>query len=176
MIAKAGNTWGQIGTRGLWLCAGLALLWVVLTDGAGASWIVGVPAIAAATAIGLLQPGARWRLSPLGALRFAAFFLRESVKGGVDVAGRVLRPRMRIAPALLDYPVRLPSQGPSRLFFAFCVSLLPGTLVADIGEHTMLVHALDGSTPVGDELARLEHAVAGLFALDLGPAVGALHD
>lgn len=144
----------------------LSLLWIVVTGGTASSWIVGVPTVLAAALLARPAPDAAWHLSPLGALRFAAFFLRESLRGGLDVAGRISTRPLRIAPGLLHHRWRLPD-GPPRALFALCASLLPGTLVANVGEHELLIHALDVGAPVGDELAALEQRVAGLFSLDL---------
>lgn len=155
--------------RSFALGALLVLLWFVLTGGAASSWIVGVPTIAAALVLArrverLTLP---WRLEPAGALRFAIYFMRESVRGGIDVAGRVSGRRPRVAPGFVHYRWRLPVEGPSRALFALSVSLLPGTLVAALGEHEALIHVLDAEAPVADELAALEQQVASLFALRL---------
>lgn len=111
--------------------------------------------------------GTAWRLHPMGVLRFAGFFLRGSLFGGLDVAARVSTPRPRVAPGLVRYPWRLPDDGPARPLFALCVNLLPGTLVARFDDDTILVHALDTGAPVADELAALEQAVAGALSLQL---------
>ena len=63
--------------------------------------------------------------------------------------------------------LRLPEDGPARSLFALCVSLLPGTLVANLGGPALLVHALDTGAPVATELAALEDAVAAMFSLEL---------
>ena len=155
--------------RSLALAALLALIWFVLAGGAPSSWIVGVPAIATALLLArrVEVATAPWRLDPAGVLRFAAFFLRESVRGGIDVAGRVSARRLRVAPGLVRYRWRLAPGDPARTTFVLCVSLLPGTLVVAAGERDLLIHALDATTPVAGELAALEQHVAGLFALPL---------
>lgn len=150
--------------------AALALLWWVVAGGTASSWIVGVPTIVAAALLTPLAPRGPWGLSLSGALRFAAFFLRESLRGGVDVARRVSASHPRVAPGLVQYLWRLPEDGPARSLFALCVSLLPGTLVANVGERDLVIHALDTGAPVAAELAALEDAVADLFSLAL-PAV-----
>lgn len=155
--------------RSLLSAALLALLWFVLTGGTASSWIVGVPSIFAALVLARrveVAPGP-WRVDPAGVLRFAAFFLRESVRGGIDVAGRVSARRPRVAPGLVRYRWRLPAGSPGRTLFVLCISLLPGTLVVAAGERELLIHALDATTPVAGELAALEQHVAALFALRL---------
>jgi multicomponent Na+:H+ antiporter subunit E len=163
----------RIGTRRVVaLLIGYAFLWYVLTDGDVASWVVGAPTVLAAAAVGLAQRGTHWRLSLLGAIRFAVFFLVESIKGGLDVAGRVVHSRVRIAPALLDYETSLLREPSARDFFVLCVSLLPGTLVASIDDHHLVVHVLDAAAPARQDLARLERVVAGLFGVDLASESG----
>lgn len=154
------------------LLMGYAFLWYVLTGGDVASWVVGAPTVLAAAAVGLAQRGTQWRLSLKGAARFAAFFLAQSLKGGLDVAARVVHPRVRIATGLLDYEPSLLREPPARDFFVLCVNLLPGTLVASIEEPVLVVHVLDVNAPVREDLARLERAVAGLFGLNPGTEHG----
>lgn len=103
-------------------------------------------------------------------MRFAAVFLTESLKGGVDVAARVLRPRVPIAPALIDYETSLLGETQARAFFVLCVSLLPGTLVASIEDDRIIVHALDAGEQVPQDLVRLEKIIADLFRLDAARA------
>lgn len=147
----------------------LAALWWLLNPGDPASWVVGAPAvlIGAGVAAALASP-VRWRLSPLGALRFAAFFARGAVLGAVDVARRALAPRPRLAPGLVEARLGLPP-GPARVLLANAVTLLPGTLTVELDGDRLLVHALDADArAVRADLARLETRVQGLFALE-GP-------
>jgi multicomponent Na+:H+ antiporter subunit E len=159
----------SVTARSLALAALLALLWFVLAGGDASSWIVGVPTIVAALLLArrVAAPATVWRLDPAGALRFAVFFARESVRGGFDVAGRVSARQPRIAPGLVRYRWRLPAGSPARTLFVLCASLLPGTLVAAADDRELLIHALDATASVADELAALEQHVARLFALRL---------
>jgi multicomponent Na+:H+ antiporter subunit E len=147
----------------------LVLLWYVLTEGAVSSWIVGVPTIVVALVLAQCvdRPRLRWRLDPMEVLRFAIYFVRESASGGIDVAGRVSAQRLCVAPGLVRYRWRLPADGPARALFALSVNLLPGTLVAAMSEHGVLIHVLDTEGAVTEELAELEQRVAGLFGLRL---------
>ncbi len=149
-----------------WLRAVLfALLWWILTDGATGSWLVGVPVILFSTLVSVVfLPPFSWSL--IGIARFVPFFLWHSLRGGVDVAQRALHPRLPISPGLFDYRFRLPP-GPSRVFMANTVSLLPGTLSAGLDEDHLRVHVLDESGAFIEELKVLEMHVAGVFGLDL---------
>ena len=140
----------------------LTLLWWSVTEGAGA-WSIGVPVIALALGVSIwLQPSRQLRLRPVGALRFAAFFLVESLRGGLDVALRAFRPTMPLVPAQLTYRLRLPD-GPARVFLADTMSLLPGTLTTELRDDCLHLHVLDARQPIEKELRRVERRVAALF-------------
>jgi len=97
---------------------------------------------------------------------FAPFFVWESLRGGVDVALRVVGPSLRVRPGFVAHRLRLP-EGPARVSFANCVSLLPGSLAADLEGDELIVHLLDVGTDAG--LARLEAAVARVYGVALEP-------
>jgi len=145
--------------------AALALLWVALTEGDLATWWLGSLAVVAATLASLvLLPPAGHPWSPVGAVRFAGFFFRQSVVGGVDVALRALKPGLDLDPALVEYETRLP-EGEAQVLFANTISLLPGTLSVEIEGRTLLVHTLDATPDIRDELRRTEEVVARLFGV-----------
>lgn len=143
----------------------LAFLWAVLTDWRLDAWVFGAPAVLAGAALGLILPQSpRLRLSWRGALAFALWFAVQSVRGAVDVAGRAFSPSMPLRPGFRTYPLVLPAGAP-RVFFVNAISLLPGTLSAEIRGGNVVVHMLDTRADLEAELAVLEARVAALFAL-----------
>jgi len=160
----ADRVWRPSMLRLLYSGAVLCLLWFTLAGHEDlSSWIVGVPTVIAATWVHTrLSPRDGVRLSLIGGTRLIPFFLRESLMGGIDVARRVVGPRLNVAPGFLDYRLGL-TQPSARVFFIDLVSLLPGTLSADVRGETLRIHALDhGVDPVPD-LVRLEERVAALY-------------
>jgi len=138
---------------------GFAALWAILSEGEG--WGVGVPVILTATAVSfLLMPASRWSLA--GLARFLPYFVWNSLRGGVDVAARALNPRLPIDPAVFRYEMRLDSTE-ARVLMADTVTLLPGTLSADLQGNVLLVHVLNASGPFMDTLVTLEQRVGDLF-------------
>jgi multicomponent Na+:H+ antiporter subunit E len=141
--------------------------WWVIAEGRADGWPVALAAALAALAVrrrlgsGPFQP-----LRPLGLARFIPFFLWESLRGGVDVAGRALRPGLRLDPALLDYRVRSPA-GPARTLFVGALSLLPGTFAADLDDDVVRIHTLDDDPALGARVARLERRAAAVFGIDV---------
>jgi multicomponent Na+:H+ antiporter subunit E len=149
--------------RTLTVLAAAIGLWLLLTDGDLASWLIGAPVVVAAAwsvASPPVAQGGAFSLS--AALRFLPFFLWESLRGGVDVAARVLTRQPRVSPGFDTYRIRL-KQGASRLLFANIVSLLPGTLAADLSGDSLRVHALDTGSNFLGELERLERLVGRIY-------------
>ena len=143
----------------------MALIWLGLNGTDWSSWIVGGPVAFAAAWISVkLLPAFPWHWSVGGAIAFAGWFLRESLRGGWDVAWRALSPKLALSPAIVCVPLHLPP-GAARLFFCSAISLLPGTAVVAIAEKSLCVHALDFSPRVEAELRELEDRVGALFGL-----------
>lgn len=129
------------------------------------AWALGsVVAACAAGAGAALAPGdlqgLRWARWP----GFVAYFLRQSLLGGVDVARRALHPRLPLAPHFIDVALRVPS-GPARTLLIGLVNLIPGSLAADLDDarDLMRVHLLAAHGDAG--LDELQARVAALFGL-----------
>jgi multicomponent Na+:H+ antiporter subunit E len=148
----------------------LVAVWWALTEGQPGTWGVGLSAVAVAVGTSLaLSPPTGGRLHPLAAARFAFLFLERSFLGGIDVALRALDPRRPLAPAFLDYPLRLPD-GAATIFFANTVSLLPGTLSTSLEPRVLRIHLLDARRDAAYELGVMEERIAALFGVSLDGA------
>ena len=146
-----------------WTLQTFALLvtgWLIL-DGWQTLWL-GLPAsMAAAMLASSLAPDHRhfwlsWRLAG-----FLGFFLWESLRGGVDVGWRAMHPRLPISPAFCRHRMTLPDGQPRTLLIS-TISLLPGTLSADLeddGRH-LIVHSLVAGAEAS--VSRLDHWIAWL--------------
>lgn len=145
----------------------LALMWWALTGGQWGAWWFVLPVLLAATLapLGLPAPAATWRLSLAGCLHFIPYFLRNSLRGGIDVARRAIAPRLDVQPGLYRHELDVPTET-ARIFLSHVVSLLPGTLSAELKGTTLTVHALAGSeADVVRDLREVEQVVNRLFGL-----------
>lgn len=164
MRLASGTRWLRGTRRAVFFC----LLWTLLSGGAAESWTVGAPAVLAATLISLRL----WRgplLSLYGLIRFLPWFARQSVAGGLDVAVRALRPAMPLSPGMIRHTLRLPAGAP-RIALANVISMLPGTLSADLDGDDLTVHALDARQDLHRMVTDLEPRIAAVFAVPLEPA------
>lgn len=162
------------GARPLERAVVFTFVWWIIAEGDPASWLFGVPFVALATISSLLlTPRRLWRLKPAGTVRYAAYFLHQSIVGGTDVALRAVRPSMPLDPDIIRYRMRVSTQH-AQVLFANTVSLLPGTLSSGFDRQYLTVHALDKDLPLLKSLADLEERVAGMFGETLSGTVHAL--
>lgn len=143
---------------------GFFAFWLVLAGFNAADLPAGALAaiIATGASLRLLPPGRR-SLRPIMLLRFAVRFLRQSVVAGLDVAWRALDPRLPLRPGFVIYQSRLPP-GPMRNAFCTIASLLPGTLPSAPDESgALVIHCLDLTQPVTEQLAADEALLIDVF-------------
>ncbi|WP_231561670.1 Na+/H+ antiporter subunit E [Nitrosococcus oceani] len=143
-----------------------ACLWWILTDGTPASWSVGVPAILIASYISLrFSRAIPFKLDYLSLLSFILFFCWQSLLAGIDVAKRVLQPRLPLNLGLVEFPTQLSPGTPAHTLLVNAINLLPGTLVTRIRRHSLTLHVLDTQAPIAAEAQALETRIAALFRL-----------
>lgn len=142
----------------------LAAISVVIFEARGEGLAFAVAAAAVATlAMRRLPRREPLRVRPLGVLAFIPFFMRESVRGGVDVAVRAFRGPRALHPAFVDYPLRIRNAG-ARVVFLNSVSLMPGTFTARLDGDSLHVHTLDARAPVAQRLRAVEDRIIAMFA------------
>lgn len=143
--------------RAMLAAPALAGCWWLFTQDPG-SWVVGAPTVMVGAgmvgAMPVAAPATRLWMLP----RFAPWFVWQSIRSGVDVALRALRPGLAIAPGLLARRTIL--TGDARVLFANTITLLPGTLSARIERDVLTIHALDRSSDLDPGLDELERRIA----------------
>jgi len=151
----------------LWRSALFAVLWWALTDGDRASWGVGSVSILLAVWLSLrLLPPVTTFVSRIGLLRFLVFFFVQSLRGGVQVAGLALRPRMGLRPGFHEVDLHLP-EGIGRVLLANTLSLLPGTLSVELQGNRLCLHVLDDQAATELDVRAAETRLAHLLGLTL---------
>ena len=142
-----------------------SFLWFALAGSDTASWIIGIPAVFFASALSLkLASSSPLRVRFVCALRFIPFFLRQSFYGGVDVMRRALSFQQLLDPGLVSYTTFLP-EGSARILFANTISLLPGTLSAELHGNSVTIHTLDRGLPIWANIQGLEYHIAALMRI-----------
>jgi len=122
---------------GVWLCWSGYFTPFLLT--LGVLSCLGV--LALAHRMGLIDAeGAPFELT-LRALVYLPWLLWEIVKANVDVARRVLHPRMPISPRIIRVPASQQTNI-GRVIFANSITLTPGTISLRVDDDVITVHAL----------------------------------
>ena len=107
----------------------------------------------------------RLGLPPLSLKRLSAFvfylgvLLMEIVKANIDVAYRVLHPKMPIKPGIVTIRTNL-KQDISKLILANSITLTPGTFTLDIIGDKLLIHWINVKAEDMEEATRI---IAGKF-------------
>ena len=142
---------------------GFVALWWILAEGRLDGWLLGGVAVVAATwtSITLAPPG-ELRIRLAGLIGFLRFFLWNSLRGGMQVAGMALRGRTALRPGIIELRLTLPPGG-ARILLVNVLGLMPGTLSVDLDDASLRMHVLDDSQPVVAEARALEATIAALF-------------
>lgn len=156
-MPKAANSSSPLTSAGLARGIFFLAFWLTLTGFELADLPAGIIAAAGAAwaSLRLLPPGEK-RPRPTLLARLMLRFLHHSIVAGIDAAWRALHPRLPLQPGLLSYRSACPTAG---LKSGFCTmaSLQPGLLPAGYDAHgNIVVHCLDVSRPVAQQLAEEE--------------------
>lgn len=149
----------------------LAAVWIVLARG-GAGWVwAGVLAVATAAWVyrRSADPGDRVGLRWSRMAAVLVLFVTQSLRGGFDVAWRILLSGRSFRPGYTTVPLTLGGESP-RVLLVLLTGLMPGTLAARLEGDRLTVHALDTTRPIEEDIRRMERAVAGLFTAERASA------
>jgi len=125
----------------------LFVLWLVLAGTNREEIIIGAVASLILTGLFYSKTAALGsiRLTPKAILYiflYLAVFIRELVKSTIDVAGRVLSPRLPINPGIVKVRTHLTSPI-ARLILANSITLTPGTMTVETKGEYYYIHWID---------------------------------
>lgn len=156
----------EVAPRLLLAAAGVFLIWLLLVGTlAPAELLVGLLVALLIASLSLrhlaLLDGVRLRPAlPLHLLRFAGTFLVALLQANVDMARRVLAPRLPIRPGMVEVHTSLRSPL-GKLLLANSITLTPGTLTVEVVDDRIHVHWID--TSPGADLERATRTIAAHF-------------
>lgn len=128
--------------------AGLLALWLVLSGAPPGIWRYALPAalLAVGLSLWLLPPRTR-RASVPRMLVLLPVFGWYALRGGMDVAGRALRPSMPLDTGFVT--VELDRISPTlAVALGYVITLLPGSLAVRINGSAVELHVLDRHLPI----------------------------
>jgi multicomponent Na+:H+ antiporter subunit E len=134
-------------TLSLWLA--LFILWLLLSGYLDNPLLLGFGALSCALAVAIARRAQTidpetlhlcWYLNPR-LPRYLLWLLLEIIKSNLDVAKRILNPRLPIGPTLIRlYPSQRGELG--QVIYANSITLTPGTVTTYLSEGRLEVHAL----------------------------------
>jgi multicomponent Na+:H+ antiporter subunit E len=142
--------------------AAFSALWWVVAEGQVVSWPFAAVGVSLATFASFRVAKVSGVIVLRNVPRFAAYFLVNSLYGGIDVAYRAFHPRLPLRTGLVERTLSLDSDQACQLL-VLTLSLLPGTLSTELRGRTLRVHALDVEAFPPEKLVELEAHVARLF-------------
>lgn len=141
----------------------LAALWWVLAEGRAGSLAVAVPGIALALLASLhYQRRAARRVRWGGLLAFAARFIAQSIRGGIQVSLLAFSPAGPTHAAILTHPLASDDRL-ERMMLVFALGLMPGTVGVELGRDVLRIHVIDARRPVLEAVRATERSIARVF-------------
>ncbi len=135
--------------QGILLFLFLMIFWVLLTGFQIQELIIGSIVALIVTLIFLQKSNlfSEFKLSPKSiffSLVYIFVFLKELIKSNLDVAFRVLNPKLPINPGIVRVRTKLKSRL-GRIILANSITLTPGTLTVETKDDTFYIHWIDVS-------------------------------
>jgi multicomponent Na+:H+ antiporter subunit E len=88
------------------------------------------------------QQTERGQINPAKLFSFFCYFFIQSLRGGWNTAKLAFRPKQKLSPGVIKYPIELVNE--SHIFtFMQVISLLPGTVSAEHNGREVIIHILD---------------------------------
>ena len=89
------------------------------------------------------------------------WLLGEVVKANIDVARRIVDPKLPVSPRIFEVETRLRTDF-LRALYANSITLTPGTIAVDVRDDSILVHALTAEGQAALETGEMDARVAAL--------------
>lgn len=89
------------------------------------------------------------------------WLLGEVVKANIDVARRIVDPKLPVSPRMFEVETRLRTDF-LRALYANSITLTPGTIAVDVRDGSILVHALTAEGQAALETGEMDARVAAL--------------
>ncbi|WP_404364748.1 Na+/H+ antiporter subunit E [Marinobacter sp.] len=140
--------------------------WILTAADSGGTWFGLAVSLLVAVVSMRLFPPSPYRLRLSGILAFGGYFMAQSVLAGLDVARRLINPRLPMHPGMVTVTTALPEQGP-RWLLANTLSLMPGTLTVTIHDNQLGLHCLDTTLDIERGVRRTERYLARAFGMDV---------
>ncbi len=87
----------------------------------------------------------KFRFRPIVYLQYLVIFLKNLILSNLDVAKRVIDPKLPINPGIVEIKTNL-KEDYKKLILANSITLTPGTITMDVQDDRMFIHWIDVTT------------------------------
>ncbi len=138
------------------------LLWFLIAGFSLKSLFFGFTAIGSTLFVHKLIKIRIPRINFLALMSFSLEFLILSFLSGVDVAKRILNPKLMVKPGFVVYNLNT-DRKPVIYLLAIILNLTPGTLTVRVERDYLLIHSLDIESYKEKNIRRLEKLIGIIF-------------
>jgi len=100
-----------------------------------------------------------FRFRPIIYLQYLVIFIKNLILSNIDVAKRVIDPKLPINPGIVEIKTNL-KEDYKKLILANSITLTPGTITMDVQGDSMFIHWIDVTTT---DIAEASKEIAGDF-------------
>lgn len=100
-----------------------------------------------------------FRIKPIAYFKYLGVFIKELIMANIDVAKRVIDPKLPINPGIVAIKTNL-KQDYKKLILANSITLTPGTITMDVQNDTLFIHWIDVTTA---DIEKTSKEIAGSF-------------
>ncbi|MBN2657481.1 MAG: Na+/H+ antiporter subunit E [Spirochaetales bacterium] len=125
--------------------AALFVMWIAMTLSLDTEELIAGLALSLMMAVistKYFAPRSRGMINPFKALKYLAVLMVNLYKSNVDIARRVLDPKLPINPGIVKISTKLESPF-RKLILANSITLTPGTVTLDVDGQDLYVHWID---------------------------------
>jgi len=101
----------------------------------------------------------KFRFSPIVYLQYLVIFIKNLILSNIDVAKRVIDPKLPINPGIVEIKTNL-KEDYKKLILANSITLTPGTITMDVQGDSMFIHWIDVKTT---DIKKASEEIAGDF-------------
>lgn len=87
----------------------------------------------------------KFSFRPIVYLQYAIVFIKNLILSNIDVAKRVIDPKLPINPGIVEIKTNL-KKDYKKLILANSITLTPGTITLDVKDDSMFIHWIDVTT------------------------------
>ena len=101
----------------------------------------------------------KFQMNVFRLVTYCFWLIKEILKSNIAVTKTILSPTLKVSQNMFDVPLA-PKSEAAQVIFANSITLTPGTITVETEKNSLLVHALNFSNNMEDEIADMGNRVS----------------